>query len=86
MSLFLENCLWHCLSFMKNGGVRVIGTSESPVPDEIIRCCHQIVLHVDASQVIQNLRGRNLLIWGVDVVPVADLQDTQTNMISGSDT
>lgn len=68
------------------GVLRAIGTSESPVPDEVIGCRHQIVLYVDASQVIQNLRGRNLLIWGVDVVPVTDLQDTQTDMISGSDT
>lgn len=66
--------------------IHAIGTSESPVPDEVIRCRHQIVLYVDASQVIQNLRGRNLLIWGVDVVPITDLQDIQTNMISGSDT
>lgn len=66
--------------------MRPVGTSESPVPDEVIRCCHQIVLYVDASQVIHNLSGRNLHIWGVDVVPVTDLQDTQTNMISGSGT
>lgn len=55
------------------GVIRAIGTSESPVPDEVIRCRHQIVLYVDASQVIHNLRGRNLHIWGVDVVPITDL-------------
>lgn len=53
--------------------------SNSPVPDEVVCCCHQIVVDIDASHIIHNLWRGNLRVRGVETAPITDLQDTQTH-------
>lgn len=49
-------------------------TLHSPIPDEVIGCGHQVVVHIEASQVINSLRGGDLLVGGLVVVVRTNLQ------------